>query len=130
MDLSGADLLDDDDDVLLKIDSELADLQPGGESDLLGIGARGQEDFFKGEGREESEVLLNQLLDTSNEVANSHHCWHDLSESLSYILLKKSVSEIPHNVLTFEHFHFARHLEVSPLNGRPPLNRKKRCLER
>ena len=71
VDLSGADLLDDDDDVLLKIDSELADLQPGGESDLLGIGARGQEDFFKGEGREESEVLLNQLLDTSNEVANS-----------------------------------------------------------
>ena len=70
VDLSGVDLPDDDDDVLLKIDSELADLQPG-ESDLLGRGARGQEDFFKEEGREESEVLLNQLLDTSNEVANS-----------------------------------------------------------
>ena len=69
VDLTG-DLPDDDDDVLLKIDSELADLQPG-ESDLLGRGARGQEDFFKEEGREESEVLLNQLLDTSNEVGNS-----------------------------------------------------------
>ena len=69
VDLSGVDLPDDDDDVLLKIDSELADLHPG-ESDLLGRGARGQEDFFKEEGREESEVLLNQLLDTSNEVAN------------------------------------------------------------
>ena len=69
VDLSG-DLPDDDDDVLLKIDSELADLQPG-ESDLLGRGARGQEDFFKEEGREESEVLLNQLLDTSNEVSKS-----------------------------------------------------------
>jgi len=67
VDLSG-DLPDDDDDVLLKIDSELADLQPG-ESDLLGRGARGQEDFFKEEGREESEVLLNQLLDTSNEAS-------------------------------------------------------------
>merc|ERR1719507_2840273 len=66
VDLTG-DLPDDDDDVLLKIDSELADLQPG-ESDLLGRGARGQEDFFKEEGREESEVLLNQLLDTSNEA--------------------------------------------------------------
>ena len=70
MDLTGTDLPDDDDDVLLKIDSELADLQPG-ECDLLGRGARGQEDFFKEEGREESEVLLNQLLDTSNEVGNS-----------------------------------------------------------
>ena len=70
MDLTGADLPDDDDDVLLKIDSELADLQPG-ESDLLSRGARGQEDFFKREGREESEVMLNQLLDTSNEVGNS-----------------------------------------------------------
>merc|ERR1719500_2143067 len=61
VDLSGADLPDDDDDdVLLKIDSELASsLQPGGSADLLGIGARrGQtEDFFKEEGREESEVL-------------------------------------------------------------------------
>ena len=75
MDLDGTDLPDDDDDdVLLKIDSELASsLQPGGESDLLGRGGRrGQtEDFFKEEGREESEVLLNQLLDTSNEVGNS-----------------------------------------------------------
>ena len=74
VDLSGADLPDDDDDdVLLKIDSELASsLQPGGSADLLGIGARrGQtEDFFKEEGREETEVLLNQLLDTSNEVGN------------------------------------------------------------
>lgn len=68
VDLSGADLPDDDDAVLLKIDSELADLQPG-ESELLGGGARGQEDFFKEEGREESEVLLNQLLDTSNEAS-------------------------------------------------------------
>jgi len=68
VDLTGTDLPDDDDDVLLKIDSELGDLQPG-ECDLLGRGARGQEDFFKEEGREESEVLLNQLLDTSNEAS-------------------------------------------------------------
>ena len=72
MDLSGVDLPDDDDDVLLKIDSELADLQPGESGvDLLGKGARGQEHFFQEERREESEVLLNQLLDTSNEVGNS-----------------------------------------------------------
>ena len=75
VDLGGTDLPDDDDDdVLLKIDSELASgLQPGESADLLGRGGRrGQtEDFFKEEGREESEVLLNQLLDTSNEVGNS-----------------------------------------------------------
>ena len=77
MDLSGVDLPDDDDDVLLKIDSELADLQPGESGvDLLGKGARGQEHFFQEERREESEVLLNQLLDTSNEVGNIQHIEH------------------------------------------------------
>ena len=94
MDLGGTDLPDDeDDDVLLKIDSELASsLQPGGESDLLGRGGRrGQtEDFFKEEGREESEVLLNQLLDTSNEVGNNGVFMpHELS---SYLLEEEYVT--------------------------------------
>ena len=71
VDLSGVDLLpDDDDDVLLKIDSELGGLQPG-EADLLGTGGKNQEDFFKENRREESEALLNQILDTSSEVCLS-----------------------------------------------------------
>ena len=71
VDLSGVDLLpDDDDDVLLKIDSELGGLQPG-EADLLGTGGKNQEDFFKENRREESEALLNQILDTSSEVCIS-----------------------------------------------------------
>ena len=72
VDLSGVDLLpdDDDDDVLLKIDSELGGLQPG-EADLLGTGGKNQEDFFKENRREESEALLNQILDTSSEVCFS-----------------------------------------------------------
>merc|ERR1719323_109988 len=68
VDLSGVDLLpDDDDDVLLKIDSELGGLQPG-EADLLGTAGKNQEDFFKESRREESEALLNQILDTSSET--------------------------------------------------------------
>ena len=114
VDLSGADLPDDDDDdVLLKIDSELASsLQPGGSADLLGRGARrGQtEDFFKEEGREESEVLLNQLLDTSNEVGNlsqqrSPCCSHAMCgffSSMSHIFFKKSMSQIPADVFYFK----------------------------
>ena len=71
VDLSGVDLLpDDDDDVLLKIDSELGGLQPG-QADLLGTGGKNQEDFFKENRREESEALLNQILDTSSEVCIS-----------------------------------------------------------
>ena len=71
VDLSGVDLLpDDDDDVLLKIDSELGGLQPG-QADLLGTGGKSQEDFFKESRREESEALLNQILDTSSEVCFS-----------------------------------------------------------
>ena len=71
VDLSGVDLLpDDDDDVLLKIDSELGGLQPG-QADLLGTGGKNQEDFFKESRREESEALLNQILDTSSEVCIS-----------------------------------------------------------
>ena len=71
VDLSSVDLLpDDDDDVLLKIDSELGGLQPG-EADLLGTGGKNQEDFFKENRREESEALLNQILDTSSEVCFS-----------------------------------------------------------
>ena len=71
VDLGGVDLLpDDDDDVLLKIDSELGGLQPG-QADLLGTGGKNQEDFFKENRREESEALLNQILDTSSEVCIS-----------------------------------------------------------
>ena len=72
VDLSSVDLLpdDEDDDVLLKIDSELGGLQPG-EADLLGTGGKNQEDFFKENRREESEALLNQILDTSSEVCFS-----------------------------------------------------------
>ena len=71
VDLSGVALLpDDDDDVLLKIDSELGGLQPE-QADFLGTGGKSQEDFFKESRREESEALLNQILDTSSEVCFS-----------------------------------------------------------
>ena len=57
---------------------------------------------------------------------------HGLPWSLSHIM--KSMSEVPPNMpsssIIFKNCHFVRHLKVSPLNGRRPLNRKRPCLER
>ena len=55
MDLAGGDSPQGDDDILLgALDSELAGLR------------------MEGEGREESELFLNQLLDSSGEVYTLH----------------------------------------------------------
>ena len=66
-------LLGDDDDILLKIESELADMPESQSGGVLGE--------HEEEDRHESEMLLNELLDTSGEVRVYPSFWSYLLQA-------------------------------------------------